>query len=139
MSKRVQSFHPLMDENGAITKLGEVTWCHRGLLRISFPQGFWCPLISAHHPMLRWRPHPISLMTRKQIVAFPDRQRASATLRPKHLHHWYKSLAGGFRCACDLWRCEFTEGGKDCDLAAEQGRRYCLAHLGIHVAVIPSR
>src|ERR1019366_10202614 len=44
-------FQPLIDENGAITKLGEVTWCHKGILRISFPQRFWCPLISAHHPM----------------------------------------------------------------------------------------
>jgi len=47
----------------------------------------------------------------------------------KHLHNWYKSLAGGFRCACEVWRCEFAEGGKDCASAAEQGRRYCLAHL----------
>jgi hypothetical protein len=28
----------------------------------------------------------------------------SARLRPKHLHHWYKSVAGGFRCACEVWR-----------------------------------
>ena len=47
----------------------------------------------------------------------------------KHLHHWYRSLAGGFRCVCEVWRCEFAEGSKNCDSAAEQGRRYCLAHL----------
>jgi hypothetical protein len=47
----------------------------------------------------------------------------------KHLHHWYKSLAGGFRCACEVWRCEFAAGSKQCDSAAEHGRKYCLAHL----------
>jgi len=24
------------------------------------PQRFWCPLLSAHHPMPLWRPHPTS-------------------------------------------------------------------------------
>ena len=55
----------------------------------------------------------------------------SSTLssRRKHLHHWFKSLAGGFRCGCEAWRCEFAEQSKQCDSAAEQGRRYCIAHM----------
>ena len=55
----------------------------------------------------------------------------SSTLssRRKHLHHWFKSLAGGFRCGCEAWRCEFAEESKRCDSAAEQGRRYCIAHM----------
>ena len=76
-----------------------------------------------------WRCILSCMKTRKKVVLFRSRKQDSATLRPKHLHHWYKSLAGGFRCACEVWRCEFTKGGKDCDIAAEQGRRYCLAHL----------
>src|SRR5208282_1688262 len=31
---------------------------HKRLLPISFRRRFWCPLISARHPMLRWRLHP---------------------------------------------------------------------------------
>ena len=45
------------------------------------------------------------------------------------LHHWYKSLAGGFGCVCEVWRCESAAGSKRCDSAAEHGRKYCLAHL----------
>lgn len=48
--------------------------------------------------------------------------------RPKHTHHWSKSIAGGSRCACDAWRCEFAEGPEQCEVASEQGRRYCPAH-----------
>jgi hypothetical protein len=74
--------------------------------------------------------HPILQMkTRKNVVLFPSRKRGTVSSRPKHRHDWYKSLAGGFRCACEVWRCEFGEGGKNCDIAAEQGRKYCLAHL----------
>jgi hypothetical protein len=63
------------------------------------------------------------------VVLFPGRKRDTVSLRPKHRHDWYQSLAGGFRCACEVWRCESTEGSNECDSAAEQGRRYCLAHL----------
>ena len=63
------------------------------------------------------------------MLPSPERKRDTASSSPKHRHDWYKSVAGGFRCACEAWRCEFAEGGKDCDSAAEQGRRYCLAHL----------
>src|ERR1035441_5954369 len=49
--------------------------------------------------------------------------------RRKHIHHWYKSLAGGSRCGCEAWRCEFAEGIKQCEIASEQGRKYCLTHL----------
>jgi hypothetical protein len=73
--------------------------------------------------------HPTCMKTTKKVELFPVRKRGSVTLRPKHLHHWYKSLAGGFRCACEVWRCEFAEGGNNCDSGAAQGRRYCLAHL----------
>jgi hypothetical protein len=41
--------------------------------------------------------------------------------RRKHIHHWNKSLAGGFRCACEAWRCEFAEGTQQCEIASEQG------------------
>jgi hypothetical protein len=51
------------------------------------------------------------------------------TSHRKHLHLWYKSLAGGFRCACEAWRCESAEGSKQCDHASEHARKYCLAHL----------
>jgi hypothetical protein len=47
----------------------------------------------------------------------------------KHIHHWNKSLAGGFRCDCEAWRCEFAEGPQQCEIASEQGRRYCITHL----------
>jgi hypothetical protein len=53
----------------------------------------------------------------------------SVSSRRKHIHHWYKSLAGGFRCACEAWRCEFAEGIRQCEIASEQGRKYCLPHL----------
>jgi hypothetical protein len=53
----------------------------------------------------------------------------AVTSHREHLHHWYKSLAGGFRCACEAWRCEFAAASKRCDSAAEHGRKYCLAHL----------
>jgi len=46
----------------------------------------------------------------------------------KHIHHWNKSLAGGFRCACEAWRCEFAEGLQQCEDASEQGRKYCPTH-----------
>ncbi len=48
----------------------------------------------------------------------------------KHIHHWNRSLAGGFRCACEAWRCEFAEGIQQCEIASVQGRKYCLTHLG---------
>ena len=48
--------------------------------------------------------------------------------RRKHIHHWYKSLAGGFRCDCEAWRCEFSEGIQRCETASQQGRKYCLTH-----------
>jgi hypothetical protein len=49
--------------------------------------------------------------------------------RRKHIHHWNKSLAGGFRCTCEAWRCEFAEGIQQCEIASEQGRKYCVTHL----------
>jgi hypothetical protein len=49
--------------------------------------------------------------------------------RRKHIHRWYKSLAGGFRCACEAWRCQFAEGIPQCEVASEQGRKYCITHL----------
>lgn len=49
--------------------------------------------------------------------------------RRMHIHHWYRSLAGGFRCACEAWRCEFAEGIQRCEIASEQGRKYCVTHL----------
>jgi hypothetical protein len=49
--------------------------------------------------------------------------------RRKHIHHWNKSLAGGFRCDCEAWRCEFFVGVQQCEIASEQGRKYCLTHL----------
>jgi hypothetical protein len=49
--------------------------------------------------------------------------------RRKHIHHWKKSLAGGFRCDCEAWRYEFAEGIQQCETASERGRRYCLTHL----------
>lgn len=48
--------------------------------------------------------------------------------RRKHIHHWYKSLAGGSRCACEAWRCEFAEGLHPCEVASEQGREPCPTH-----------
>jgi len=48
--------------------------------------------------------------------------------RRKHIHHWYKSLAGGFRCDCEAWRCEFDGGIQQCEIASERGRKYCLTH-----------
>jgi hypothetical protein len=47
--------------------------------------------------------------------------------RRKHIHHWYKSLAGGFRCACEAWRCEFAEKVQQCEIASQQGHKYCLS------------
>jgi hypothetical protein len=76
-----------------------------------------------------WRCIQSCTKTRKNVVLFPSRKRGTVSSRPKHRHDWYKSLAGGFRCACEVWRCEFGEEGKNCDVAAEQGRKYCLAHL----------
>lgn len=76
-----------------------------------------------------WRCIQSCMKTRKNMVLFPNRKRGTVSSRPKHRHDWYKSLAGGFRYACEVWRCEFGEGGKNCDIAAEQGRKYCLAHL----------
>jgi hypothetical protein len=49
--------------------------------------------------------------------------------RRKHIHHWYKSLAGGSRCACEAWRCEFAGGLQQYEVASELGRKYCLTHL----------
>ena len=63
------------------------------------------------------------------MVPFPARKRGSVSAPKKHQHDWYESLAGGFRCVCEVWRCESDEGSKQCDTAAEQGRKYCLAHL----------
>jgi hypothetical protein len=40
-----------------------------------------------------------------------------------------QELGGPVSLRCEAWRCEFAEGSKNCDSAAEQGRRYCLAHL----------
>jgi hypothetical protein len=51
--------------------------------------------------------------------------------RRKHIHHWYKSLAGGSRCACEAWRCEFAEGLHQCEVAYEQGRKHCPTHRGV--------
>src|ERR1035438_497881 len=76
-----------------------------------------------------WRCILSCMKTRANVVSFPGQKRGSVTLRPKHRHEWYKSLAGGFRCACEVWRCEFAEESKQCDSAAEQGRKYCVAHL----------
>jgi hypothetical protein len=73
--------------------------------------------------------HPILHEDKENVVLFPGRKRGTVSSRPKHRHDWYKSLAGGFRCACEVWRCEFGEGGNNCDIAAELGRKYCLAHL----------
>jgi hypothetical protein len=63
------------------------------------------------------------------VLLFPERKRGATSSSQKHSHGWYKSLAGGFRCACEAWRCEFTAGSKLCDRASEHGRRFCLAHL----------
>jgi hypothetical protein len=68
------------------------------------------------------------MKARKNAVLLPSRKRSGVSPRPKHRHDWYKSLAGGFRCVCEMWRCESTEGRKQCDSAAEQARKYCLAH-----------
>jgi hypothetical protein len=69
------------------------------------------------------------MKTRTNVASLVSgRKRRTVSSRPKHRHDWYKSLTGGFRCACEVWRCEFAEGSKQCDSAAEQGRRYCLAH-----------
>ena len=43
----------------------------------------------------------------------------------KHIHHWNKSLTGGFRCDCEAWRCEFAEGIQQCEDASEEGRKHC--------------
>jgi len=48
--------------------------------------------------------------------------------RRKHVHHWYKSLAGGLRCDCEAWRCQFAGGVEQCKFAAERGRKYCVTH-----------
>lgn len=67
--------------------------------------------------------------TRKNVLLFPEGKGGAASSSPKHSHDWYKSLAGGFRCACESWRCEFAAGSKLCDRASEHGRRFCLSHL----------
>jgi len=53
----------------------------------------------------------------------------AVTSHRKHLHNWYKSLAGGFRCSCEAWRCEFAAGSEQCDSASEPRRKYCQTHL----------
>ena len=30
---------------------------------------------------------------------------------------------------CEAWRCQFAEGLQQCEIASEQGRKHCLAHL----------
>jgi hypothetical protein len=45
------------------------------------------------------------------------------------LHRWCKSMAGGFQCVCEAWRCQFAAASNRCVGAAEHGRKYCLAHL----------
>jgi len=69
------------------------------------------------------------MSTRKNVLLLPERKRVSVSSSPKHSHDWYKSLAGGFRCACEAWRCAFAGGNQECNRAAEHGSRYCPAHL----------
>ena len=69
------------------------------------------------------------MTTSKNVLPSPERKRDTSSLSPNHRHDWYKSVEGGFRCECEAWRCEFGVEGTQCDSAAEQGRRYCPAHL----------
>lgn len=68
------------------------------------------------------------MKTRKNVGVFLGRKRGTVSSRPKRCHDWHTSLAGGFRCACEVWLCESAEGSDQCDSAAEQGRKYCLTH-----------
>jgi hypothetical protein len=81
-------------------------------------------------PKLEWRCSQLHIAERKHRSRIRDRVRfMPVSSRRKHIHHWNKSLAGGFRCACEAWRCEFAEGIQQCEIASVQGRKYCLTHL----------
>ena len=81
-------------------------------------------------PNLEWRCSQLHIPERKHRSRMRDKVRfMSGSSRRKHIHHWNKSLAGGFRCACEAWRCEFAEGIQQCEIASVQGRKYCLTHL----------
>lgn len=74
---------------------------------------------------------------KKNSVLFPRRSGVSSP--PKHRHDGYNSLAGGC-CVCEVWRCESTEGSKQCDSTAEHGRKYYvprrLAHDSGNLSVL---
>src|SRR6202023_2290181 len=81
-------------------------------------------------PNLEWRCSQLHIPERKHRSRIRDRVRfMPVSSRRKHIHHWSKSLSGGFRCACEAWRCEFAEGIQQCEIASVQGRKYCLTHL----------
>jgi hypothetical protein len=72
--------------------------------------------------------HPILRENEDKRGPCPESKRAEVSSPPKHRHDRYKSLAGGLRCVCEVWRSEFMAERNQYDSAAEQGRRYCLAH-----------
>ena len=81
-------------------------------------------------PKPAWRCSQLHTRERKHRGRIRDKVRFMPVFsRRKHVHHWNKSLAGGFRCDCEAWRCEFAEGIQQCEIASEQGRKYCLTHL----------
>ena len=76
-----------------------------------------------------WRCIQSCMKTRKSVVPLPNRKRGTASAPAKHRHDWYKSLAGGLRCKCEVWRCEFGADSNQCDSAAGHGSKYCPEHL----------
>src|ERR1700683_868119 len=81
-------------------------------------------------PKPKWRCSQLHTRERKHGSRMRDKVRfMPVSSSRKHIHHWNKSLAGGFRCTCEACRCEVVEGTKHWEIASEQGRRYCVTHL----------
>src|ERR1700678_304111 len=77
-------------------------------------------------PKPKWRCSQLHTRERKHGSRMRDKVRfMPVSSHRKHIHHWNKSLAGGFRCACEAWRCEFAEGLQQGEVAYEQGRKHC--------------
>jgi len=118
--------------HGARLALANPYWANRGEERTHSPSQkesnseTTVPLFTIEHlagkrilPISRTASYPARkqgktwCLSRVENEAQRRRVRSTATV--------YKSLAGGFRCACEVWRRESAEGSNQCDSAAEQG------------------